>query len=155
MQRTDSSVHRKSFFILRIFDLSQRLAQLGRELRLRDRLDEKIERIDLVAADGILRHVRDENDDGVFIHLAQFFRGGEAVEVRHIDVHQHEIVLAAVIADKCEPVCKFGNGEALACFPLKFFQIGTEHLGVFRIIFYDRDEDHSASSLKGNDCHSG
>lgn len=100
----------------------------------------------LVAVDGVLDHVGDKDEAHALVALAQFAGGGQAVQVGHFDIHEHDVRIGAVIADKVHPVRKDADlylFPALARVPPQKF---CELFGTFLFIFDDRDAYHCTSS---------
>ena len=56
-------------------------------------LDDEIQRIHLVALDGELRHVGDENQHGIGVDFAHDARHFQPVQLIHADIHKHDVVV--------------------------------------------------------------
>ena len=61
------------------------------EVEVGDGLDDEVERVDLVAAHGVLGEVGHKDDGGHLVVGAQEVRGLHAVDAGHLDVHEHEV----------------------------------------------------------------
>ena len=66
--------------------VGERLLQLDAEQLVLHGLDQKVERVDLVAADGVLSQSGDEDDAHVFVLRAQALCRLQPVHVRHGDI---------------------------------------------------------------------
>ena len=124
-----------------------RLGQRGRQPVIAHRFQDEVHGIHRVTLDGKLGHVGDENQHQVPVFLPQLTGHRHAVEPRHLDVQQHNVKNAGVLAQKRSRVPELGNLEALAVFPLKpvqqFFQQGT----LFLLVVHHRNVKHAASLL--------
>ena len=93
---------------LRIAALPIRNAQCARhdlfEMRIRHRLDNKVQRADLVSLERVLRHVGHENYDDILVYLSQLLRRLHAVQFRQLDVHHHDVEIRFVVCHEIDRV---------------------------------------------------
>lgn len=78
--------------------------ELHGEVVVADGLDHEIGGVDLVALDGELRHVGDEDERHGIVHVAQLAGGLHAVDVGQHNVEQHDVEILVVDRQKIQPV---------------------------------------------------
>lgn len=123
-------------------DAGERLFHLHFKILIADGLDDIVEGVYRVPLDGELRHVGDEDEQYLFIELAQLFGGGHAVEQRQLDIHEHHVVYRFIAGEKAHGVAVDGAFEGGALFFEKRRHAVAEGLRLGGRIFHDGDLDH-------------
>ena len=83
-----------------------------------------------------------EDEQYLFIELAQLFGGGHAVEQRQLDIHEHHVVYRFIAGEKAHGVAVDGAFEGGALFFEKRRHAVAEGLRLGGRIFHDGDLDH-------------
>ena len=95
-------------------DTLQRAVQLCAELVVADGLEHKIQRIDLIAAYGILRHIRHKNQHHIGVQQPDALRRGHAAQRGHLNIEKNNIKPGAVRLHDLGAVRKGGHFQQLA-----------------------------------------
>ena len=84
-------------------DTLQGALQLGAELVVADGLEHKVERVDLIPADGILCHVGDEHKHHIRVLPADALRRRHTAELWHLNIQKDDVKPGAVRLTSCAP----------------------------------------------------
>ena len=95
-------------------DTLQRAVQLCAELVVADGLEHKIQRIDLIAAYGILCHIRHKNQHHIGVQQPDALRRGHTAQRRHLNIEKNNIKPGAVRLHDLGAVRKGGHFQQLA-----------------------------------------
>ena len=106
-------VHRKAALLVHQVDV-QRLFEFQGEIVVAHRLDQKADRVHLIALQGVLYQAGDENNRYVFVVPAQLHGGVHAVFPGHLDVQEHHRVDGFVVLKKSLAITEPGDAELLA-----------------------------------------
>lgn len=121
------------------------LGQLHGEHVVVHRLQQEVQRVHLVAVDGILGHLGDEYQHRLFVHLSDVSGCFHAVHIRHGDVQQDDVILRPIVLYQIHPAGKAGDfhlhGVGLPILPQKLRQLRTG----FRFVLCNGDLQHGAS----------
>lgn len=86
-----------------------RLAHLQVKIPVGERLYGKVAGVHFVAADGVLRHIRDEYDDDLLVDDAQPARRFQPVDADQLDVQKDDVVMRLIVEQKELSVIEAGN----------------------------------------------
>ena len=121
--------------------------ELGAELVVIHRLEHIVQRIHLIALDGVLRHVGHEHQHGVPVHGPYLFRRAEAVQPRHLHVHKDDVPARLVMGRDDRPVLD-GHGLHLqAVFGGVLPDEPAQLVPHLLLVFDNRDLQHPAASF--------
>ena len=110
------------------------------------RLQNKIRRVHLIAGNGVLGHVRDENQNNGGVHLSQRLGSFHAVHAGHVNIHQHDIKALHFTHDEIQ-AGRIGRYFKLNLLLLgKFIQIPLDFLPLSGVVLHDRNTYHFVPS---------
>ena len=113
---------------------------------IRDGLFQKAVSLHLVAFQGVLQHVGDEDDDRFAALFPKGPGGLHAVALRHLDVQKDQIAAVfAVLFQKLRAAFAQGHIELHAGFFAVFQQKAMERAAHFRFVVTNDDLDHGRS----------
>ena len=95
-------------------DALQGALQLGAELVVADGLEHKVERVDLIPADGILCHVGDEHEHHIRVLPADALRRRHAAELWHLNIQKDDVKPGAVRLHKLCSVREGGHVQLVS-----------------------------------------
>ena len=95
-------------------DALQGALQLGAELVVADGLEHKVERVDLIPADGILCHVGDEHEHHIRVLPADALRRRHTAELWHLNIQKNDVKPGAVRFHKLCPVREGGHVQLVS-----------------------------------------
>lgn len=107
-----------------------------------DRLEHIVQRPHRVPLHGELRHVGEEDDDHLVVHLADGLGGAHAVHIGHGDIHKDDVVAGSIALGDLRPVGKGGDSKMLPALLGKTLQILCQLPAVVGVILHQRDPDH-------------
>lgn len=110
-------------------------------------LEHIIQRIHRVALHDVLRRAGNKEDNDLLVHLANLAGSFHAVHVAHQDVHEDDIVIAAVVLDDFCAVRKDGDVNLLVNLLRKPFQIFCQCALTAFFIFHQCYTNHRADLL--------
>ena len=123
------------------------LFQLLGKCKIRHRLQHIVQRPHRVAPDGILRHIGDEDQDDVCIHLPDALCRGHAVQMLHLHIQKNNVVDGAVIVQNVHPVRKDRYLKFCPVLPGIPPDVLLQYPLHLRVILYDCHPDHDRTSL--------
>ncbi len=88
--------------------MRERPVQLILQFSIFHRLDHEIHRPHLIAVDGVLGQIGDKDQRNILAHLAQAAGGVQSIQMWHVDIHQDDVKVRLIVADKAYPVGKTG-----------------------------------------------
>ena len=88
--------------------------QLGAELVVADGLEYKVERVDLIPADGILCHVGDEHEHHIRVLPTDALRRRHTAERWHLNIQKNDVKPGAVRLHKLCPVREGGHVQLVS-----------------------------------------
>ena len=143
VQSAQPALHRHSEVALcPLFQPGNSLEQLLRKGEVGHRLQHIVQRSHRVAPDGILRHVGDEDQDHLCIHLPDALCRGHAVQMFHLHIQKNNIVDRAVVVQNVHPVRKERYFKFCPVLPGIPPDILLQYPLYLRVILYDRHPDH-------------
>ena len=95
-------------------DALQGALQLGAELVVADGLEHKVERVDLIPADGILCHVGDEHEHHIRVLPADALRRRHTAELWHLNIQKNGVKPGAVRLHKLCSVREGGHVQLVS-----------------------------------------
>ena len=95
-------------------DALQGALQLGAELVVADGLEHKVERVNLIPADGILCHVGDEHEHHIRVLPADALRRRHTAEHWHLNIQKDDVKTGAVRLHKLCPVREGGHVQLVS-----------------------------------------
>ena len=128
-------------------DALQGALQFCAELVVADRFEHEVERIDLIPADGVLRHVGDKHQHDVGVHLTDTLSRGHAAQGGHLDIQKDDIKAGAVGIDDLGTVGKGGHVQLAAALARILCDEPTQLLTHCVVIFNYSNFCHAASPL--------
>ena len=123
------------------------LVQLHGKVLVTDRLHHKIQRLHLIALNGILREVRHKDKAYARVHLANLTGCLHAVHQRHFDIHEDHVVIGGIIADEVQPIAEFLAANDDIPIPLIAIDILPELVPTLCLILHDCNTIHIFSSV--------
>lgn len=128
-------------------EIGKGLFQLEGEGKVVHGLEHEAKRLHLVAADGILGHVGDEEEQHLAVGLPDLPGGGHAVQMGHLDVQQYQVVDGTVALRQLQAVGKTADLQLLAGLTAVPAEIFLQLLGAGSVVFYDGDAKHAIPPL--------
>ena len=110
-----------------------------------NRLQDIVQRIHGIAADGVLGHIGDEDDHHLRIDLSDLLRGRHAVHKFHFHIHQNDVEVGFVFMNDLISVGKNGDPEGLSLLLFIALKIFPQLLRISRLILHDCNPDHVVS----------
>lgn len=110
-------------------------------------LEHIIQRIHRVALHDVLRRAGNKEDNDLLVHLANLAGSFHAVHVAHQDIHEDDIVIAAVVLDDFRAVRKDGDVNLLVNLLRKPFQIFCQCALTAFLVFNQCYANHRADLL--------
>ena len=126
---------------------AHRPPQLDRKRVIFHRLQDKIERLDLIAANGVLRQIGHEHQHHVGVYGADAFRGRHTAQHRHFDVQKDNVKPALVRLGDLRTVRKIGHHQGQVVFLRVAVYKAAQALAVFALVIHHRDIQHRRTSL--------
>ena len=128
-------------------EIGKGLFQLEGEGKVVHGLEHEAQRLHLVAADGILGHVGDEEEQHLAVGLPDLPGGGHAVQMGHLDVQQYQVVDGTVALRQLQAVGKTADLQLLAGLTAVPAEIFLQLLGAGSIVLHNGDAKHAIPPL--------
>lgn len=123
------------------------LGQLHGEHVIVHRLQQEVQRVHLVAVDGVLSHLGDEHQHRLLVHLPDAPGRFHAVHIRHGDVQQDDVILRPIVLYQIHSAGEAGDlhlrGVGLPILPQKLRQLRTG----FRFVLCNSNPQHGIHPL--------
>ena len=143
VQSAHAAVHRHSQIMpCPLGQLVHSLLQLLRERKVRHRLEHVVQRTDGVPLDGILRHVRNKNQQHIAVQLADTAGSLHAVQMLHLYVKKNYVVDRAVVLKDFDAVGEHCHLKLGAILPRVALHIPRQLLPDGGLILYDCNAGH-------------
>ena len=126
------------------------LPELLRKGKVGHRFEHIVQRTHRVPADGVLGHIRDEDDDDVLVQLPHPPGRLHPVQMLHLHVQKQDIVHRAVIIQQLHPVGKLRHSKLGAILPGVPLHIALQLRPHLCLVLHKSDAYHCRTSFFRN-----